>query len=269
MITGHVGELPPPKGWRKGKAPGFPDPRDARPPDLSDAAFHPFDEATLKVFLDNVQEHFSRQKMRIDAFLRTKLRGEDKTKLETMQLGATRSMERFLQVVEALAPFTRDFQPEPVQDLLKQITGIPSHHVRRLNDDEDGYVVLKSSILPMSEKPDPSFGSSWHYYADRLYRHAVCAYTQAPETLPPALRARMETIWRFEAPYEAGAMGHAPIGHVYTPHGPGTSNVVLLELPTSDMAGWIWGDMYSIVLFINRNDLAHGNFSKVTFEITN
>ena len=79
----------------------------------------------------------------------------------------------------------------------------------------------------------------------------------------------MEVIWQFDALHERGAMGNAPAGHVYTPHGPATPNVVLLELRTSSMVGWMWGDTYSIVLFINRNELAKGKFDNVTYEITN
>ena len=63
--------------------------------------------------------------------------------------------------------------------------------------------------------------------------------------------------------------GTPPLGHLYTPHGPSTENAVLLELPTSDLVNWIWGDVYSIVLFINRDALARGDFDRVTAEITN
>ena len=64
-------------------------------------------------------------------------------------------------------------------------------------------------------------------------------------------------------------MGHAPVGHIYTPHGPDSPNEVLLEIHTSNITGLIWGDCYSLVLLIDRQALRRGDFSKVTFDITN
>ncbi|WP_292546564.1 DUF1963 domain-containing protein [Mesorhizobium sp.] len=266
MISEHVGQPPPPTGWRKGKAPGLPNPRHAQFPDLSNAAFHPFNEATLAALLNAIEDQFSLGRTHIDGLLKRKHRDEGRTQLESMQLEASRSMGRFSHIRDLLIPFTKDFQRAPIQDLLAQIADIPFRYVRYLKDDEDGYAFFSSSTLRLCEKP---VGQWWYTYADQLYRHAVCAYTRAPETLHPELRSRMEMIWQFDALHERGAMGHAPVGHVYTPHGPATPNAVLLELRTSDMVGWIWGDMYSIVLFISRDDLANGNFDNVTFEITN
>jgi len=33
-------------------------------------------------------------------------------------------------------------------------------------------------------------------------------------------------------------MGHAPMSHSYTEHGPDSANEVLQELPTSELTGW-------------------------------
>lgn len=266
MITEHVGQPPPPTGWRKGKAPGLPDPRHAQIPDLCDAAFHPFNEATVKALLDAIEHQVSLGRTHIDGLLKRKHRDGDRAELERIQSEASRSIEQFSHIRDLLVPFTKDFQRAPIQDFVAQIADIPFCYVSYLKDDEDGFAVFSSSTLRLCEN---RVGQWWYTYADQLYRHAVCAYTRAPETLHAELRSRMETIWQFDALHERGAMGHAPVGHVYTPHGPATPNAVLLELRTSDMVGWIWGDMYSIVLFINRDDLARGNFDHVTFEITN
>lgn len=64
-------------------------------------------------------------------------------------------------------------------------------------------------------------------------------------------------------------MSHPPKGFIYTPYGPSSPNEVLLELPTSDLLGWIWGDAYSVVLIIARNDLANGKFDNIIVDITN
>lgn len=266
MITGHVGQPPPPTGWRKGEAPGFPDPRQAQVPDLSDAAFQPFNEATLAALLNAIEDQVSLGKTHIDEMLKRKHRDGDRTELESIQLEASRSIARFSHIRDLLIPFTKDFRRAPIQDLMAQIADIPFSYLRYLKNDEDGYAVFSSSTLRLCDKP---VGQWWYTYADLLYRHALCAYTYAPESLHPELRSRMEVIWQFDALHERGAMGNAPAGHVYTLHGPATPNVVLLELRTSSMVGWMWGDTYSIVLFINRNELAKGKFDNVTYEITN
>lgn len=265
-ITEHLGALPPPKGWRKGKAPGFPDPRDSESPDLANPAFQPINEVTLTVLLESIADHFDAKKRQIDHLLDKKIHDDDKTELSRLKEESGGSMERFAHIREKLSPFTKAFEIKPVNDLVPQCASIPTHDICYLKDDEEGYAVISFSALRLCDKPNAWWSGS---YAHSLYQHAVYTYTRNPQALPAEVRERMETIWRFEALHERGAMGHAPIGHVYTPHGPATPNAVLLELPTSDMVGWAWGDMYSIVLFINRDELAHGNFDNVMFEITN
>lgn len=45
--------------------------------------------------------------------------------------------------------------------------------------------------------------------------------------------------------------------------------VVLLELPTSKLLYWIWGDMYHLVLTITKTDLSNLEFSNIKFHISN
>ena len=120
--------------------------------------------------------------------------------------------------------------------------------------------------MPVISKSLPLW---WDGYTSRLYWQSVHAYTKDPASLPPALRERMERIWLHETQGFHGAMGHAPAGHIYTPHGPDTDTEVLLELPTSRMQGWIWGDAYSTVLLIKRKALSQGNFADIAVDITN
>ena len=95
------------------------------------------------------------------------------------------------------------------------------------------------------------------------------AYTEEPGAVPPPLRHRLETEWRAQTSNGVAVLGHAPQGYIYTPHGPSTPNEVLIELFTSDLPGWIWGDCYSLVLIIERASLHEGDFSNIMFEITN
>ena len=95
------------------------------------------------------------------------------------------------------------------------------------------------------------------------------AYLENPAALPGPLRARLERDWGYAALHERAILGRAPEGFIYTPHGPDTPNEVLLELPSSSLVGWSWGDNYSLVVLIARDDLKRGDFSRLLFDITN
>jgi hypothetical protein len=64
-------------------------------------------------------------------------------------------------------------------------------------------------------------------------------------------------------------MGNIPLGHFYTPVGVEQPNEVLIELRTSRLNGWIWGDMYSLIVVIDREDLRKCCFDRLDCEITN
>jgi hypothetical protein len=46
-------------------------------------------------------------------------------------------------------------------------------------------------------------------------------------------------------------------------------DVTLLQLPTSRLMNWIWGDTYDLVLTIDKADLDRGDFGRVKVQITN
>ncbi len=268
-ITEHVGDLPPPKGWRKGKAPGFPDPRLTEAPDLANPAFQPINEATLTALLESIADHLTARKRRIDDAFNRDICDDARAELVQLKGKIHASIEAFSHIRDELLPFTRVFEIERVKDLVCRLASIRTYDIEYAKNDE-ARCAVSNAVLTLSDMPKPSMGIWWYSsYARSLYQHALYIYTRSPEALPAELRERMEAIWRFEALHERGFMGHAPVGHVYTPHGPTTPNAVLLELPTSDLVGWGWGDLYSIVLFIRRDELARGDFENVTFEITN
>ena len=60
-----------------------------------------------------------------------------------------------------------------------------------------------------------------------------------PESLNPVARDRFERIWSFEALHEREGISHPPKGFIYTPYGPSSPTKILLELPASDLLGWV------------------------------
>jgi hypothetical protein len=241
-------------------------------PDLANPALHPFDTKTLGVLLDGLEEFFIRQVKDMCRFPPMKKVREDDLQwmLEAKAL-AFQSLEDFYKVEGILAPGRYRFDPEKVASQLPKIANLATYEFNYLKDDGDGYCCLehrRSSLceLPVISRSRPLW---WERYTSSLYWLGVNAYTKDPASLHPALRERMEGIWLHETQGFHGAMGHGPAGHIYTPHGPETDTEVLLELPTSRMQGWIWGDAYSIVLLIKRKPLSQGNFADIAVDITN
>ncbi|WP_395450291.1 DUF1963 domain-containing protein [Aminobacter sp. UC22_36] len=47
------------------------------------------------------------------------------------------------------------------------------------------------------------------------------------------------------------------------------SDVTLLELPTSNLMGWMFGDVDNLVLTIRKQDLAAGRFDDLRVQVSN
>ena len=106
----------------------------------------------------------------------------------------------------------------------------------------------------------------WDFECLRLDR-ARHAYSKSPEALPPAMRSYFESIWKDEAAHEMAGMGHVPFSYVH--QFDLDKDVTLLELPTSKLMGWMFGDVDNLVLTISKKDLAAGRFDMVTTQVSN
>lgn len=81
------------------------------------------------------------------------------------------------------------------------------------------------------------------------------------------MRSYFEAIWQDLAAYQMAGMGHVPFRTVaFDPE----SDVTLLELPSSELMGWSFGDVDNLVLSIKRTTLAAGRFTglKVSVELS-
>ncbi|CTQ52945.1 hypothetical protein LP7551_01465 [Roseibium album] len=261
-LTGHVGELPEPAGWHKGNAPGFSEPFKNEEFDLANPAHQPFDETTLDALIELIDEVLERRLNSTAMFLETKkLRDDVACALNALQAKVQTAHDRFLEIKEGVAPFRETFDRVGVLRYLQALNELTFGDTNYRRNDEEGYAEIEVSTGKLIQ------------YASRflriLERHAKYAYLDDPEKLSEEAKARFEIIWAFDAIHERGGMSHPPKGHIYTPHGPSSPNEVLLELPTSDLLGWIWGDMYSVIFTIARDDLAKGKLDNIIVDITN
>lgn len=106
----------------------------------------------------------------------------------------------------------------------------------------------------------------WDFECLRIDR-ARHAYSRSPEALPPAMRSYFEAIWQDQAAHEMAGMGHVPFEYVH--QFDLDSEVTLLELPTGNLMGWMFGDVDNLVLTISKKDLAAGKFDAVSVQVSN
>lgn len=241
-------------------------------PDLANPENYPFDPLTLSTLLDSLEEFFISQVKHICRFpAMKKLREHDAVWFQQTKVIAFQSLEEFYNIESLLVNSKYRFDHDAVVSLLPRIANLPTYEDKYLKDDDEGYCILEYRRSSLNEMPklSSSLPTWWAKYTSMLYWHSINAYTKDPSSLHSAGLRRMEQIWREEASGCHGAMGHIPEGHIYTLCGPNTDTEVLLEVPTSQMQGWAWGDTYSLVLTIKREALSRGDFSDVTYDITN
>ncbi|MCP4070680.1 MAG: DUF1963 domain-containing protein [Hyphomicrobiales bacterium] len=238
---------------------------------LLDTAYYPFDIETKSLLLRCLSEcvvNATKSTIRFPPM--RKLRPEDAAWFERQRLTMLDTFEHFFEL-EGIMHADRQVSEEHISEYIKQLENLSICDYQYLRNDDDGYCELNLHEGKLLDKqPDWSqLGRWWQRYSDGLANHARKEYTSYANALPTKLCNRLENVWQDETPLGLGIMGHAPQGHIYTPHGPDSPNEVLLELHTSRLAGWIWGDCYSVVFLIKRSDLQKGRFSSVMFDITN
>jgi hypothetical protein len=126
---------------------------------------------------------------------------------------------------------------------------------------------VQTFALPLTTH-DPSAAPSWVFdFETRLLEAAKQVYLQDPTALPPALVADCEEVWRDHAACEMVSMGHVPQGYVHEYDE--TEDVTLVELPSSNLIGWMFGDVDHLVITIKKTDLSRGDFSAPLVQVTN
>jgi hypothetical protein len=101
------------------------------------------------------------------------------------------------------------------------------------------------------------------------YRLAALAYSRDPASLPDTVRSYFEARWNNDSNYELASMGGLPHGWSYDILENVDTRVMLLELPTSKMFGWQWGDVNNVVLSLPVDELRRNIYRGVRCDITN
>ncbi|MEM9754553.1 MAG: DUF1963 domain-containing protein [Pseudomonadota bacterium] len=237
--------------------------------DFTNPAFWPFDAETLAQLIAGVRGVLEQREVAADNTRDKKLSDDTRAAFEAQVIELKRARTNFDSLVERLAPHSDSFDFDTVGAELHVLNDMVIPNNSYLRNEPDGTAVIETRTAKLTD-PAKVCGSYWGVqYLAGSTRRARFPYLRDPSLLPEPVRRRCEGWWAQWATQQYGQMSHAPIGFVYTPHGPGTPNEVLLELPTDDLIGWIWGDCYSLLLSIPRDNLARGVFDDIMVDITN
>lgn len=244
---------------------------------LSNRALHPFDATTLAVLMQELTSVFSGRTAKIENFLREKkLATTTRESLEYMKKETLETEELFSAHVARLKPFLENFDHQAVSSILEEVGELPFGVIDYRGDDPFGYAVIHVALGDSSNRVKFKW-TGWKY-PKALRKRARYAFVDDPDGLPAKLKERLVKEFKFLAAYEFGAMSHVPdrdVGMSYDPMSGDEvplldgSNEVLLELPTSELVGWMFGDMESLVFLMSRDDLIAENFNAVFTTVTN
>ena len=121
-------------------------------------------------------------------------------------------------------------------------------------------------VLPITvHHPDAGL-FAWGYHV-LLFDMARHAYARDIASLPAATRALYEPLWHDLGTKSAPQLGGFPRTHVsaFAPE----TDVIVLEVPSSQLMGWQFGDVDDLVLLMTREEIASGRFAAARYEASN
>ncbi|GHA48720.1 hypothetical protein GCM10008927_12310 [Amylibacter ulvae] len=247
----HTMGMDDPFDWQEDNAitgPARPDPRTAIPFDIQQPHFRPFDWASTLHVLKFIKTQKQSQR---SAFVD---RNAMKLKSNTMNPD---QLAQYNQTVSQM-----DGQLSKFQMLLD--TAQNQAQTKPFTDTE-----LEASFgLVSFFFGETFFQDNQRDYQRAMYEYCKHLYTQAPNSLPDTHRAYYESLWAFDARREIGAVGNIPRGNIDLFIGQDSDDVVLLELPSSAMMGWVWAENRDLVITMKRSDLRHSYFGNLGLHLT-
>lgn len=174
--------------------------------------------------------------------------------------------EEIIAIVRETHAAGESFSPDDAAAVMGALADIEWAQAVREDDRDYGGERVRLVTLPLTRHDKDAM--LWVYDYD--LRHAELAkraYCADPAALPAAVRAHYEMRWQAEARSEMPSIGHIPMGYVH--EFDLSEDVTLIEMPTSQLMNWMFGDCYALVLTMKKDDLAAGAWDRVLMQITN
>ena len=215
--------------------------------DLTRPEYQPFDWTTAMALLDSTRRFLNAQvqPQRYNKFVQAP--DEDSTweaKRDTLAK-FDQMLKRYRQAKDQ-----HPFDARLLRFLLQELGGLSV----------DGWGTLDP--LPDGRQPRSpmEFADGFEDYCDLLETHARMVYSADPSTLPDEHRRKLLPVWRHDSEFEAGMMGGR--AHGGFPYSRASKPAFLLELPSSDLLGWSFGQGGNWGVFVPVEDLEKGDFSR-------
>lgn len=247
--------------------------------DLNEPGWKPFDWATTLLMLDTATAHAREMARRQQRYLESATKTLQKLSTNPGRHGdleAARKQDQAVRTIQTASAWETCL-PQ-VEALRAEVAAEAASRPFAEAWVDDLIATLAAMTMPGRDReqtaqafptvcPPPAPAVWLTDWATLAQHHATHLYAADPRALPPAWRKKVEEQAAFDAQCEMGAMRDIPDGYVH--EFAMASDVTLLQLPTSHLMNWIWGDTYDLVLTALRADLAQGEFGRVKVQITN
>ena len=160
------------------------------------------------------------------------------------------------------------FSPVDAAAVMTGLQQIQWMKVLRKADPEGrpGAELIETLTLPVTQHHRDA--ALWvHKYHSIWFDRAKHAYVADPATLSPDGRAFFEVYARELAAREMAGIGHVPFNYVHDFDE--SDDIMLLELPTSGLMSWMFGDVDNLVVTMRKPDLVAGDFEKLIVQASN
>ncbi|MGH6651837.1 MAG: DUF1963 domain-containing protein [Sphingopyxis sp.] len=185
----------------------------------------------------------------------------------TANRAARERAEEIIAIVRDSAP-KMPFSSSDAAAVMEALRAIRWIKVNRKPDPEarPGAELIESLTIPLTRHhPDAPL---WvHDYQSIWFDHAKHAYAADPDILSDAARTVLEPWLRDLAAREMPSIGHIPFRYVHDYDD--ETHVTLLELPTSGLMSWMFGDVDHLVLTLRKADLAAGRWDRPLVQVSN
>jgi len=175
--------------------------------------------------------------------------------------------EEIIGIVRDSAP-KMAFSASDAAAVMEALHAIRWIKVNRKKDPEGrpGAELIESLTLPLTQHhPDAPLWA--HDYLSIWFDHAKHAYAADPDALSDAARTVLEPWLRDLAAREMPSIGHIPFRYVHDYEE--ERHATLLELPSSGLMSWTFGDVDHLVLTLRKADLAAGRWDRPLVQVSN